>query len=354
MSQTLLPEIPRLPEGKTLTKKDFVSDNDVRWCPGCGDYAVLNAVQKTLPELGIPKENFVFVSGIGCSSRFPYYMATYGFHTIHGRAPTFATGLKISRPDLSVWLVTGDGDGLSIGGNHLMHTLRRNVDLKVLLFNNRIYGLTKGQYSPTSESGKVTKSSPYGTLDPALRPVRLALASGATFVARCLDVDMPGMCAMIKRAAEHKGAAFIEIYQNCVVFNDGAFDSVADKERRPDNALYLEHGRPMIFGRNREKGIVLDGLKLKTVTIGEDGITEADLLVHNENDPNLAALLGELIDPFDPLPLGVIKQEPGIPSYETLNWQQEQAAKERMGAPNLAKLYAAGDSWTVKPGTTQS
>src|SRR5438128_2800888 len=240
-----------------LTRKDFVSDQEVRWCPGCGDYAILAQVQKIMPEFGIPRENIVFISGIGCSSRFPYYMNTYGFHTIHGRAPAFATGLKISRPDLDVWVVTGDGDGLSIGGNHLIHVLRRNVDLKILLFNNRIYGLTKGQYSPTSETGKITKSTPAGSVDTPFNPVSLALGAEATFVARTLDSDRKHLTSVLRQAVEHRGSALVEIYQNCPIFNDGAFDVLKDRESAQARLVRLDHGAPIVFGApGAEKAVV--------------------------------------------------------------------------------------------------
>src|SRR5882724_3964617 len=273
--------------GPMLTRKDFISDQMVRWCPGCGDFAILATVQKLLPSLGIPKEKYVFVSGIGCSSRFPYYMNTYGFHSIHGRAPTFATGLKCMRPDLQVWVVTGDGDGLSIGGNHLIHALRRNVDVKILLFNNRIYGLTKGQASPTSEIGKKTKSTPYGTADRPFNPISLAIGSEATFVARTVDVFMQHMKDTVKRASGHKGSAFIEILQNCNIFNDGAWHDVTEKEARSEHVGQLEHGKPLIFGKNRDKGIRQNGLELEVVQLG-NGITESDLLIHNETHPRPA------------------------------------------------------------------
>src|SRR5438045_3083326 len=242
-----------------LTKKDFVSNQEVRWCPGCGDYAILNNVQKVMPELGIPREKMVFVSGIGCSSRFPYYMNTFGFHSIHGRAPTLATGLKVCRPDLQVWVITGDGDGLSIGGNHLIHAIRRNVDLKIVLFNNEIYGLTKGQYSPTSRTGTRTKSSPLGSIDNPLRPLSIAIGAEATFVARTVDVDVQHLTATLHRAAAHKGTAFVEIYQNCKIFNDGVFEYATDKSIKADNTLHLEHGKPLIFGKDRNNGIRLNG-----------------------------------------------------------------------------------------------
>src|SRR6266481_6611277 len=255
-----------------LTRKDFITDQEVRWCPGCGDYAILAAVQKTMPEFGIAPENTVFISGIGCSSRFPYYMNTYGFHTIHGRAPAFATGLKISRPDLDVWVVTGDGDGLSIGGNHLIHVLRRNVDLKILLFNNKIYGLTKGQYSPTSEVGKVTKSTPAGSVDFPFNPITVALGAEASFVARSVDVETRHLQDIVRRAHEHRGTSFVEILQNCNVFNDGAFADVTEKATKADSTLVLEHGKPLLFGKNHDKGIRLRDFQPEVVHLG-DGIT---------------------------------------------------------------------------------
>src|SRR2546426_11734234 len=277
----------------TLSPKDLASDQQVRWCPGCGDYSILAQMKTALAPLGIPREKFVFVSGIGCSSRFPYYMNTYGFHTIHGRAPTLATGLKVARPDLSVWVVTGDGDGLSIGGNHLIHAMRRNLDIKILLFNNRIYGLTKGQYSPTSEFGKKTKSSPFGTAEQPINPLGVALASECTFVARSVDIDTHHLPATLEKAAKHTGASFVEIYQNCNIFNDGAFDDFAAREVRSDRMVQLEHGRPLIFGKDRNRGIRLRGVHPEAVTLGENGVTESDLLVHNETalEPTLAYLL---------------------------------------------------------------
>ena len=265
-----------------LTRKDFVSDQEVRWCPGCGDYSILAQTQKVMPDFGYPRENIVFISGIGCSSRLPYYMNTYGFHTIHGRAPTLATGLKAARPDLMVWVITGDGDALSIGGNHLMHSMRRNVDIKIILFNNRIYGLTKGQDSPTSEFGKRTKSTPAGTVDTPIIPLSIALAAEATFVARSVDTHTEHLQQTLERAGRHKGSAFVEVFQNCNIFNDGAWRDFTDREVREDRMLVLEHGKPMIFGKDRDKGIRLDGLHPEVVTIGENGVTEADLLVHDE------------------------------------------------------------------------
>jgi len=329
-----------------LTRKDFVSDQDVRWCPGCGDYSILAQVQKVFPEMGIPRENIVFISGIGCSSRFPYYMNTYGFHSIHGRAPAIATGLKVSRPDLMVWVVTGDGDGLSIGGNHLMHALRRNVDLKILLFNNRIYGLTKGQYSPTSELGKVTKSTPVGSADHPLNPLLLALGVDATFIARTIDVETKHQQEIIKRAAEHKGAAFVEILQNCNVYNDGAFASLTDKEIKADTQLVLEHGKPMIFGKNKDRGIRLAGLTPEVVALG-NGIGVADLLVHDEIDPVLGFLLSRMTPPAFPTPIGVIRVAEK-PTFDALMNYQVRDAMEKSGEGDLDQLLHRGDVWTVK------
>jgi 2-oxoglutarate ferredoxin oxidoreductase subunit beta len=276
-----------------LTRKDFVSDQEVRWCPGCGDYAILAQVQKVMPELGIPRENIVFISGIGCSSRFPYYMNTYGFHSIHGRAPAIASGLKTFRPDLSVWVATGDGDALSIGGNHFIHVLRRNLDINILLFNNRIYGLTKGQYSPTSEQGKITKSTPFGSVDHPFNPVSVALGADGTFVARSIDVEAKHLQYLIRRAYAHRGTAFIEILQNCNIFNDGAFASLTDKDVKAEHQLVLEHGKPLIFGKNRDKGLRMRGHSLYVVQLG-NGITENDLVIHDENDSALAFLLSLL------------------------------------------------------------
>ncbi|GBD26058.1 2-oxoglutarate oxidoreductase subunit KorB [bacterium HR30] len=327
-----------------LTRKDFVTDQDVRWCPGCGDYAILAQVQKVMPELGIPRENIVFISGIGCSSRFPYYMNTYGFHSIHGRAPAIASGLKITRPELSVWVITGDGDGLSIGGNHLIHALRRNVDVKILLFNNRIYGLTKGQYSPTSEQGKVTKSTPYGSADYPFNPIAIALGAQATFVARSIDVEAKHLQDTLLRAYRHKGTAFVEILQNCNIFNDGAFSSLTEKETKADTQLVLEHGKPLIFGKNRDKGIRLRDGKLQVVELGQDA-TESDLVVHDETDAGLAFLLSQLAAPDFPTPIGVFRAVTR-PTYEEIVRGQIQTAKSRR-PPDLDALLRQGDLWTV-------
>ena len=331
----------------TLTKKDFVTDQDVRWCPGCGDYAILAQVQKVLPELGVPRENFVFISGIGCSSRFPYYMNTYGFHTIHGRAPAIASGLKISRPELSVWVVTGDGDALSIGGNHLIHALRRNIDLNILLFNNRIYGLTKGQYSPTSEFGKVTKSTPMGSVDHPFSPISVALGADATFVARSVDVEAKHLQEVIRRAWAHQGAAFVEILQNCNIFNDGAFSTLTDKESKADHVLVLEQGKPMLFGKERDRGIALRGHTLQVVHLGLDGVTEADLLVHDEQDPVLCFLLGTMQPPEFPTPIGVFRAVQRS-TYEDVAASQIETARAKQGDGDLEDLLGRGDTWTAE------
>ena len=329
-----------------LSRKDFIPDQEVRWCPGCGDYSILAQMQKVLPSLGIPREQFVFISGIGCSSRFPYYLNTYGFHTIHGRAPAVATGLKIARPDLSVWVITGDGDGLSIGGNHLIHILRRNLDIKILLFDNRIYGLTKGQYSPTSELGKMTKSSPRGTIDSPIQPVELALGAEATFVARAVDTDMPHLGEVLKRAALHQGSAFVHILQNCPVFNDGAFDSVRDRQERLEHGMYLRHGKPLLFGRDNEKGIVLDGLTAKAVPLGPSNREQA--LIHDEHaaEPTLAYLLSRLPSPEFPIPLGVFR-DITKPTYETALVEQVEEAIRRTGGPDIQALLEGAETWRV-------
>jgi len=336
-------------ETPTLDKKDFQSDQEVRWCPGCGDYAILSAVQSILPELGIPKEKFVVVSGIGCSSRFPYYLDTYGFHSIHGRAPAVATGLKMSRPELQVWVVTGDGDGLSIGGNHLMHALRRNVGLKILLFNNRIYGLTKGQYSPTSEVGKRTASTPLGSIDRPFNPLAVALGAGATFVARSVDIFVPHLKSVLHRAAEHEGSAFIEIYQNCNIFNDRAFAYLTDKEKRDSGALYLEHGEPLVFGgKGAKKGVRLRGMDLEVVDLGE-GDDPGDCVVWDEKNPNpaLAFALAHALPPEFPTPLGVFRAVEA-PSFEGQVVGQIEHEIEARGTGSLEKLLHTGDTWTVE------
>jgi len=330
----------------TLTRKDFVSDQEVRWCPGCGDYAILSAVQKVFPELGVSKENFLIVSGIGCSSRFPYYMGTYGFHSIHGRAPAIASGAKLANPDLSVWIVTGDGDGMSIGGNHLIHVLRRNLDVNILMFNNRIYGLTKGQYSPTSELGKVTKSTPMGSLDYPFNPPSLALGSGATFVARTIDRELKHLASIIKESHGHKGGSFVEIYQNCNIFNDGAFADMTDREMKMETQLVLEEDQPMIFGKDKDKGLVLNGSQLSVLQLGDDRNAD-DVLVHNPGDKNMARLLagmtynGEL-----PTPIGVMYQEERA-TYDEMMMTQLQSAVDSKGPGDLDALIKGSNTWTV-------
>ena len=333
-------------ENVTLTKKDFVSDQEIRWCPGCGDYAILNSVQKTFPDLGVAKEDFLVVSGIGCSSRFPYYMSTYGFHSIHGRAPAVATGAKLANPNLSVWLITGDGDAMSIGGNHFIHVLRRNVDINILMFNNRIYGLTKGQYSPTSETGKLTKSTPVGSLDYPFNPVSLALGAGATFIARSIDKDIKHQGIVYKQAHEHKGSSFVEVYQNCNIFNDGAFSVLTDRDTKLDNVIYLNHDEPMVFGhKNEPKGLMLDGFKLKVVTL--DKVSENDLLVHNQYDKNLAMLLCEMTyDENLPTPYGVIYQE-SKPTYDELVTNQIENQIKSKGSGKLKDLIYTSNTWEI-------
>jgi len=324
-----------------LAKKDFVSDQEVRWCPGCADFAILATVQKVMPELEVPKENIVFISGIGCSSRFPYYMNTYGMHGIHGRAPAIATGLKMARPELTVFVVTGDGDGLSIGGNHLIHALRRNVDLKILLFDNRIYGLTKGQASPTSELGKKTKSTPYGTVDRPFNPLTLALGAGATFVARSVATDVAHLSQVLRRAAAHKGAAFVHIWQNCPVFNDGAFDAWSEREVRDDALLKIEHGKPLVFGKSKEKALRIgEGFRLEAGPVG------ANALVHDETRDDLAlAMALAALEPPLPQPMGVLRAVQR-PTVDALARQQEEEAV-RKRPPDLKALLHSGDVWTV-------
>jgi 2-oxoglutarate ferredoxin oxidoreductase subunit beta len=331
-----------------LGRKDFVTDQEVRWCPGCGDYSILAQTQKLMPDLGIEREKIVFISGIGCSSRLPYYMNTYGFHSIHGRAPTIATGLKAARPDLQVWVVTGDGDGLSIGGNHLLHIMRRNVDVVIVLFNNRIYGLTKGQYSPTSEFGKRTKSSPMGTIDYPLNPLSVALGAEASFVARSLDIDVHHLIATLEKAARHKGTSFVEVYQNCNVFNDGAFMEFADKGVRPDRTVQLENGKPLIFGKDQDKGIRLNGMTPEIVHLG-NGVSEGDLLVHDEKnpDPALAFILTRMQYPEFPVPMGVFRAVER-PTYDDLMTAQIAQAVSQQGKGDLTALLAEGDTWTVE------
>lgn len=331
-----------------LTRKDFVSNQEVRWCPGCGDYAILAAVQKILPQLEIPREKFVFVSGIGCSSRFPYYMNTFGFHGIHGRAPSIATGIKSQNPDLSVWVMTGDGDALSIGGNHFIHTLRRNVDLKIILFNNRIYGLTKGQYSPTSEQGKITKTSPMGTIDYPINPITVSLGAEATFVARGIDTDVKNLEGVLLAAARHIGSAFVEIIQNCVIYNDGGFGDVSDRSKRSEATLVMEEGKPLIFGANHDKGIRMKGWQPEVVTIGKDGITENDIMIHDPRTKGraYANILGALEAPEFPVPIGIFRQIER-PSYDQLLEDQIEQAKRMPGESNINKFIASTKTWTI-------
>ncbi|HEY5653856.1 MAG TPA: thiamine pyrophosphate-dependent enzyme [Pontiella sp.] len=331
-----------------LTRKDFVSSSEVRWCPGCGDYAVLNSVQTVLPQLGIPKEKFVFVSGIGCSSRFPYYMDTYGFHSIHGRAPTVATGIKVANPELSVWVITGDGDGLSIGGNHLVHALRRNLDMNIILLNNRIYGLTKGQYSPTSQKGQITKTSPYGVIDEPINPLRIALASESTFIGRAVDTDPKHITEVLKAGAEHAGTAFVEILQSCVIFNKKAWAEVTDRSNREDRLLYLEQGKPLIFGEKRNKGIVLRGTDPVVVTIGEQGVKKSDLVVHDmyRENPVYASMLAKMDYPDFPIPVGIYRAVKK-PVYEQELDAQIKEVTALKGRRNLQALLRGSEYWTV-------
>ncbi len=332
-----------------LKAKDFASDQDIRWCPGCGDYSVLAQVKKLLPDLGIPREKTVFISGIGCSSRFPYYMGTYGFHSIHGRAPAIATGVKVANPELSIWIATGDGDGLSIGGNHLIHTIRRNLDVNILLFNNRIYGLTKGQYSPTSEFGKKTKSSPMGSVENPMHPLAVAIGAEATFVARTLDRNVQHLGQTLQRAAAHHGTSFVEIYQNCVIFNDGAYDFVSDKDQKHDTTVYLEHGKPLIFGENRDKGIRLNGLVPEIVSLTDGTVKEDDLLFHDEqmDEPSLAYLLSRMWYPNFPEPMGVFRCV-DRPLFDRAVKSQIDEAIEQQGRGTLEGLLNAGDTWVVE------
>jgi len=335
---------------KKYTAKDFSSDQDVRWCPGCGDYSILAQVQRTFPEI-IEKEveKIVWISGIGCSSRFPYYMNTYGFHSIHGRAPAIATGVKVANPDLDVWVATGDGDLLSIGGNHFIHACRKNVDLKVLLFNNRIYGLTKGQYSPTSEKGKVTKTTPFGSIDYPFNPISLAIGSNATFIARTIDRYPKHLQEMIKRASAHKGLAFIEIFQNCNIFNDGAFSVLTEKDTKDDSVLVLEHGKPMVFGKDSDKGIKLDGPKPIIVDLANGSFSKDDLLIHDEfsNEPILAMILAHMTDhPEYPTPIGVFRQV-HRETYDAGIRDQINAVTEKRGKGDLEKVLFGANTWEV-------
>jgi len=334
----------------TLTAKDFATDQEVRWCPGCGDYSILAQVQKVMPTMGIPRENIVIISGIGCSSRFPYYMNTYGMHSIHGRATAIATGLKATHPELSVWIVTGDGDSLSIGGNHTIHLLRRNLDVNILLFNNQIYGLTKGQYSPTSEQNKITKSTPFGSIDHPFNPPALAMGADATFVARSMDRDPKHLQAMLTRSYQHKGASFLEIYQNCNIFNDGAFEIFTEKASKPAEALFLEHGKPLIFGASREKGIKLDAIKPVVVELNNE-VSADDLWLHDEKDFYKAQLLIRMFDDphlegHFPRPFGVF-YETDRPCYEDIMSEQIENTITSKGAGDLDKLLRGNEVWEI-------
>jgi len=344
MSETITTPNP------VLTAKDFTTDQEVRWCPGCGDYSILAQVQKIMPGLGIPRENIVIISGIGCSSRFPYYMNTYGMHSIHGRATAVASGLKATRPELSVWIVTGDGDGLSIGGNHTIHLLRRNFDVNIMLFNNQIYGLTKGQYSPTSEPNKITKSTPFGSIDHPFNPLALAMGADATFVARTMDRDPKHLQQMLLRSHQHKGSSFLEIYQNCNIFNDGAFEIFTEKGTKPTETLFLEQGKPLVFGLQQNKGIKLDGFKPVVVEIG-NGISADDLWIHDEKDFYKGQILVRMFDDVNmeghlPRPFGVF-HEVERPCYEEMMSQQIQAVIQGKGKGDLDKLLRGNETWTI-------
>jgi len=331
-----------------LTFKDFKSDQEVRWCPGCGDHAILNSIQKAMAELGTPKEKYAIISGIGCSSRFPYYMDTYGFHGIHGRAAAIASGVKVANPDLSVWEITGDGDSLAIGGNHFIHLVRRNISVNLVLFNNEIYGLTKGQYSPTSKKGILTKTSPFGTIEAPFHPGELVIGAQGKFFARTIDTNVKLSTKIFIEAGEHEGASVVEVLQNCVIFNDKTFAEISDREVKEERQIILEHGKPMIFGKNRDKGLVLDGLKLKVVKIGEDGITEKDLLVHvsNENNPGIHTMLANMRWPNYPVALGVIRNV-SAPTYDQAMVNQINKVKETSKIKNMEDLLKSGNTWEV-------
>ena len=344
MSDVLSTSVP------ALNAKDFATDQEVRWCPGCGDYSILAQVQKVMPGLGIPRENIVIVSGIGCSSRFPYYMNTFGMHSIHGRATAIASGLKATRPELSVWVVTGDGDGLSIGGNHTMHLLRRNFDINILLFNNQIYGLTKGQYSPTSESKKVTKSTPFGSLDHPFNPLALAMGADATFIARTMDRDPKHLQQLLIRANQHKGASFLEIYQNCNIFNDGAFEIFTEKSSKPEETLFLEQGKPLVFGAQQNKGIKLAGFKPVVVDLGAEYSAD-DLWIHDEKDFYKGQILVRMfedprIEGHLPRPFGVFYETDRL-SYEDMMTMQIEEVISTKGKGDLDKLLRGNETWTI-------
>lgn len=334
---------------RKLSLKDFTSDQEVRWCPGCGDYAILKTIQKLLPELGLKKENQVFISGIGCSSRLPYYMDTFGFHTIHGRAPAVATGIKLANPELDVWVITGDGDGLSIGGNHMIHALRRNVNMQIILFNNEIYGLTKGQASPTSKVGTRSPSTPHGSVDMPIWPCSLALGAGARFVARSIDTEMQHLSTVISRGYQHDGSSFIEIYQNCTVYNDGNFDYLKNRKVAADAQMVVEHGKPLLFGKKRDKGLRLDrkNFRLEVVRLGDEGVGEEDILVHDETNKGLAFLLSEMMAPDFPVAVGVIYCNPAS-AYVQDVYRQRIDVRANRAKGDINKLLHSGSTWTVK------
>lgn len=345
MEENLTVDRSRVP----LTKEDFVSDQMVKWCPGCGAHAILSSVASVFPKIGYRKENFCLVSGIGCSSRFPYYVNTYGFHGIHGRANAIATGVKISNPHLSVWITTGDGDSMAIGGNHFIHIIRRNVDVNIMLFNNQIYGLTKGQYSPTSPMGSVTKTSPQGTIEHPFNPGELVLGAQGTFFARAVDTNPKVMTAVMFEAAKHDGTSVVEILQNCVIFNDNAFTQVTSKDLREDHQILLRNGEPMIFGKNNDKGLVMGINGLKVVKIGENGITEADILIHDryQQDPGIHLMLAQMTPPYYPLALGVIRSAM-YPTYDDLVEEQIDNAKANSPIKNVDDLLNSGDTWNIQ------
>lgn len=336
-------------ETEILTKKDFQVEQPVKWCAGCGSYSILSAVMNTLPEIGINKENIVFVSGIGCSSRFPYYVKTYGFHGLHGRATAIASGVKVANPKLSVWVVTGDGDSMAIGGNHFIHTIRRNIDVNILLFNNKIYGLTKGQYSPTTPAGSVTKTSPEGTIENPFKPGELVMGAEGTFFARVMDIEPKNMKDVFIKASKHKGTSVIEILENCPIFNNNIHAELTDRETRDNNIIYLEHGKKMIFGKNKDKGLILKGLTLKAVTIGENGITEDDILVHDAANPEdtLHYMLARMTLPELPVALGIIRAFASV-NYSHLLEMQIQHAKETHKIKTVEELFFSGDVFEIE------
>lgn len=333
-------------ENAKLTKKDFTSDQEVKWCPGCGDYAILSSMQLAMAQIGVPPHNVAVISGIGCSSRFPYYVESYGMHSIHGRAPAITSGVKTANPDLDVWMITGDGDSLSIGGNHFIHILRRNLNVNIILFNNQIYGLTKGQYSPTSKKGTVTKSSPYGSIDRTFDPAELAMGSGCTFYARTMDTDPKHMIETFKQAHAHKGTSLVEVLQNCVIFNDKVHEQYADRTTRDDFSVRLEIGKPLIFGKDRNKGLILKDFNLEVVTLGENAITEADLVIHDPTSKALAHMLADLHAPEKPVAIGVLRKlEEAV--YEEDMALQISTIKDKKGKMSIKELLNSGETWSV-------